>query len=205
MPLQVVNVAQIPGLPRDWDVTLSCPGCSRLSVATVREMRHEGKQPHSGNALINDHWQVIAFSPTSQAISAPPHCKEIVSRTYKQAMIAMEAGAWMPAAMALRKVLEVATKELDDSLAKMNLDKRIDALYDAGRLPDGLREFAHLIRLEGNDAAHESSEVEKEEAKQLQDFVELFLKYVFSLPGEVRAAVARHPSLEKKLANPANS
>lgn len=203
MPLQIVYALQNPRYALDWDVTLLCPGCSKLSVATVREMRHEGKQPHNGHALINDRWHVIAFSPASQAIATPPHCPDTISNTYNQAMIAMEAGAWMPAAMAFRKVLEVAAKELDAALVKMTLDKRIDALHDAGKLPDGLREFAHLIRLEGNDAAHDSGDVEREEAEQLQDFVGLFLKYVFSLPGEVRAAVGRHPSLEKKLTKPA--
>lgn len=199
MPLQIAFVSKDPKVSTDWDVALLCPGCSKLSVATVREANHAGKQPNNGNALINDHWHVIAFSPATQEVSAPRHCKDPVASTYKQAMLAMGVGAWMPAAMALRKVLETATKELDANLGSMTLEKRIDELNKAGKLPDGLKEFAHLIRLEGNDAAHDTGDVAKEEAKQLQDFVELFLKYVFTLPGEVREALGRHPGLEKKL------
>jgi len=89
------------------------------------------------------------------------------------------------AAAMYRKALDVSTRELDPSLASKNLASRIDALHAAGRLTTDLKEWAHLIRLDGNAGAHDEEELSDEEITQLASFTDLFLTYTFTLPVQV--------------------
>jgi len=93
-----------------------------------------------------------------------------------------------------RKALDLATRQLDENLAGKNLAPRIDALHKAGRLTDDLKEWAHLIRLDGNQGAHDDDELSDDEIAQLASFTELFLTYTFTLPAQVavrKAAAAQ--------------
>ena len=49
-----------------------------------------------------------------------------------------------------------------------------------------MKEWAHIIRDEGNDAAHEDEPYGKDEAIGLEAFTRLFLTYAFTLPGMVK-------------------
>ena len=62
---------------------------------------------------------------------------------------------------------------------------RIDALHAAGKLTDALAAWAHLVRLDGNDATHEEKELSEAEIEQLRQFSKLFLTYSFTLPSKV--------------------
>ncbi|UXY49872.1 DUF4145 domain-containing protein [Stenotrophomonas maltophilia] len=84
----------------------------------------------------------------------------------------------------------MATREIDPALAGKNLAPRIDALHKAGKLTDDLKEWAHLIRLDGNHGAHDDDELSEEEIAQLASFTELFLTYTFTLPAQVAARKA---------------
>jgi hypothetical protein len=109
----------------------------------------------------------------------------------------------MPAAAGFRKVIDIATLALDPTLkSRQNLEQRIDALYEAGKLSAGLRGLAHVIRLDGNEEVHEPDLTDEAEASQLKDFTELFLTYVFTMPAAVSKAVARRPKLAAKIEHP---
>ena len=51
-----------------------------------------------------------------------------------------------------------------------------------------MKDWAHAVRLDGNDAVHEEQPFGEDDAKQLASFTEIFLLYAFTLPGmlEVR-------------------
>lgn len=66
--------------------------------------------------------------------------------------------------------------------------------------PD-LQEWAHQVRLGGNDAAHDEEPFTKEEAEELLDFTELYLTYVYTLPGRLAERKAR--AVAAKAATPA--
>jgi len=56
-------------------------------------------------------------------------------------------------------------------------------------LTPAMAEWADFLRDEGNEATHEEEEeFTPEQAKQMQEFTELFLTYAFTLPGRVAAA-----------------
>ncbi|KIJ00528.1 hypothetical protein ST27_10250 [Xanthomonas phaseoli pv. phaseoli] len=90
-----------------------------------------------------------------------------------------------------RKALDLATRELDATLAGKTLVTRINALEAAGKLTSDLKEWAHLIRLDGNNGAHDDEELPADQIEQLRMFTELFLVYTFTLPADVRARKAQ--------------
>jgi hypothetical protein len=47
-------------------------------------------------------------------------------------------------------------------------------------------EWANQVRIEGNEALHDPDEFTESEAAPLRLFSEMFLKYMFELPEEVR-------------------
>lgn len=84
--------------------------------------------------------------------------------------------------MTFRKVIDVSTKLLDPSLAKKALAFRIDDLEKSGKLTADIKAWAHEIRLDGNNAAHEDDPFTREQAESLRFFVDAYLRYIYTLP-----------------------
>jgi hypothetical protein len=102
--------------------------------------------------------------------------------------------------MGFRKALDVATRHLIRALNPGDLDaviarvlkQRIDWLHDKGKLTEDLKAWAHLMRDEGHDAAHEEDPYTPDEAEDLRDLTEVFLMHVFTIPGKI---AEKHPNL----------
>ena len=70
------------------------------------------------------------------------------------------------------------------------LYQRIESAADQGGLTAELADWAHQIRLSGNDAVHGGEQFSREEAERLQAFTELVFLYLFSLPAMLEDARA---------------
>nr|WP_275348127.1 DUF4145 domain-containing protein [Xenorhabdus bovienii] len=60
-----------------------------------------------------------------------------------------------------------------------------------GTLTSDMAEWAHIIRLDGNESVHTDEEFTEQKAKSILDFAEMFLMYAFTLPGMVKARRAQ--------------
>ncbi len=103
-----------------------------------------------------------------------------------------------------RKVVDASTQQLlgEESKKYNNIQGRIDALAAANKLTPDLRDWAHQVRLGGNDAAHDLDPFTQEEADELLSFAELYLTYVYSLPARLKE---RRERAEKEKAAAAKS
>jgi len=102
--------------------------------------------------------------------------------------------------MMFRKTLDIATKSLGANPSK-KLKSRIDELKNNQKITFDMAEWAHQIRIDGNDAAHEDELFTQEAAEALKDFTELLLMYTFTLPGmlaERKAALVSSSIEESK-------
>lgn len=179
----------------------SCNGCGNpVVVTTMRRVNtpawSEPIQYYPEFEGKNGQWAVVeVVPPPFKAASAPEHTPDIVAKPYDQACRALERGDWDLAGMGFRKALDVATKQLIRDVNPSDLNKwlnatlkqRIEWLFSQGKLTKPLKDWAHIIRDEGNDAAHEEDPYTKEEAEELGHFTEVFLMYVFTLPGKIAA------------------
>jgi Domain of unknown function (DUF4145) len=93
-----------------------------------------------------------------------------------------------------RSILEVALRDLEKahglgSDGRSNMVVRVDRLKDAGVITTALAEWAHEIRLDGNQSVHELTG-EMSLARAYKDFLLQFLDVAFELPRRIQALKA---------------
>jgi len=99
---------------------------------------------------------------------------------------------WDAAGAMFRKALDTSLKNINPD-GRGTIAARIDGLpADIGVTP-AMKQWAHEIRVLGNDATHEEEPFDMAECARLREFTEILLTYVFTMPGrlaERRAATA---------------
>ena len=133
---------------------------------------------------------IVRQYPEQDTLAAPQSVSPAVERSFVQGLDNARRGNADAAASMFRKAIDAATRELDPTLAGKLLAQRINLLADSGKLTADLKEWAHLIRLDGNQGAHDDVELTVAEIEQLEEFTRLFLIYTFSLPAQVLARKA---------------
>lgn len=134
--------------------------------------------------------RLLAIYPPIRQSMAPDHVDESVAKIFVQAEDARARGQYHTAGMGLRKTLDIALKVFDPSL-KGDLKPRIDALAGKHDLTPAMRDWAHQVQLLGNEAAHEHEEPTKADIEAMAAFTETLLKYLFTLPAEVKVRSAK--------------
>ena len=136
--------------------------------------------PDTENAIL------LAIYPPIRKSIAPDHVNDAIAKIFIQAEDARARGQYHTAGMGLRKTLDITLKVYDPNL-KGDLKPRIDALADRNDLTPAMRDWAHQVRLLGNEAAHDHEEPTKPDIDAMAAFTETLLKYLFTLPAEVKA------------------
>jgi hypothetical protein len=127
---------------------------------------------------------VITTFPATTAVSAPASVDADVARVFVQAEGARKRKERDTAGMGYRKTLDIALKKFDQNL-KGDLRTRIDALATRHDITPAMQDWAHAVRLIGNDANHEHDEPDEADIEAIAAFTETLLKYLFTLPAEV--------------------
>ncbi len=105
---------------------------------------------------------------------------ENVKIAYDQAVKSLRASLFDPCVIMSRKCLEAVCK--NHNIKGNNLNDRLQNLEKAGYIDTKLLNWANQIRLTGNEAAHDiDSPMAKEDARDVLDFTEAILIYVYSL------------------------
>ncbi len=105
---------------------------------------------------------------------------EPVKRAYEQALSCYSSSAFEACALMCRRSLEALCRS--QGVQSGNLDNKLKQLAQQQVIDVRLAEWAHGIRIVGNEAAHDTdTELSKEDAKDALDFTEALLTYVFVL------------------------
>lgn len=132
----------------------------------------------------------VTMWPKLTAIEVPEFTPDSIGDFLKEAKKSFATGATTASAIMARKSLEETVKHF--GATGNNLKEKINDLGAKGLITQSFVNWAHEVRYIGNDAAHESSPVSKEDAQQAVSFTEMFLTYVFTMPGQI--AVRRSKS-----------
>ena len=134
-------------------------------------------------------------------IGAPPHTPRPVKIRYEEGEDAFERGKWNSAVAMYRSALDIATKGMD-GVPKGTFFERLKWLHEHHAITPDIHSWATHVRVEGNAALHDPEEFSEDDAKALRFFTEMFLRYVFELPGAVREfrgePESTTPPMEKK-------
>jgi hypothetical protein len=120
-----------------------------------------------------------------------------IKTAYDQAARSFAASLFEPCVLMCRKCLEATSKKL--GAKGRNLNSKLKNLYDGGQIDSRLLNWAHEIRLIGNEAAHDvDTKVTKRDARDILDFTEAILIYIFSLTTRFDAFRARRDRSQNK-------
>jgi Domain of unknown function (DUF4145) len=187
-------VAQADLAPRRKAEYLVLYKCNRCQGGLVIEYRHQTNFGPGNPASCDSDPSGVGFVllksyPGQMPSTVPVHVPAPLDRYYRQAAEGCQSGHSDASGAMSRKVVDVSTQLLlgEESKKYGNIRDRIDALAAKDLLTPDLMEWAHQVRLGGNDAAHDEDPYTPEEAEELLSFAELYLTYVYSLPGRLKA------------------
>jgi hypothetical protein len=146
-----------------------------------------GQNPisHNGDLMKATDFVVPHVYPELEKAVVPEHIPETVAKPFIQAVESKVAGHYDAAGAMYRKALDVGLKAIDPKL-KGKMYDRIEKLAAENKLTPSLKDWAHGIRLDGNDASHDEDAFTKPEADEMHAFTQLVLTYLFTLPEKIR-------------------
>ena len=178
---------------RRWNTFWECRKCREGVV-----VKFSGAGPWSDGAPSqapgdprDSMFELITIFPPRREPSAPENTPDGIAGDFLEAEDNMRRRNWTSAGMMYRKVLQRSTTQLAPAgvdFTRMNLMQRIDVLAENHLITPAMRDWAQIVRLDGNEATHEEEEeFSPEKASQMRYFTELFLTYAFTLPARVEA------------------
>jgi hypothetical protein len=168
---------------------LRCRKCRKVScgTATSSNDNHTLLNTLKSEQDVTKYLTMREQVPLPHAPKAPQHVPTEVAKAYVQAeKLVGSADMAEPAAVMYGRTVELALTEASNlkgtALSGSTLVKRIDDAAAKHLLPADLAEWSHEVRQLRNDGAHVNP-VDHAEVLELQGFVELLLRYLFTLPG----------------------
>jgi len=176
----------IPNTKHQYLTAFFCGSChSGIFLETILNGQNKPPTAYIGNIEYGQGFILSRQYPELSAIGAPNNLSKNIETFFIQAAKNLKTKNYDASSMMARKTLEVAVKQLNPT-GKGNLYKRIEDLHKNGSITDDLKDWAHIIRDDGNEAAHEEEPVSEKFAEELLSFTELFLMYTFTMPGMVK-------------------
>lgn len=128
--------------------------------------------------------------PSPRKPDIPLHTPDIVGRAFVQAEKQVKDPSMTEsAAVMYGRTVETALKKVAESkgieFKGTTLVRRIDEAADLNLIPRDLAEWAHKVRELRNEGAHGESVTQKS-LMELRGFVDLLLRYLFTLPGTLK-------------------
>ena len=185
-------------LQSNRETVATCTHCGRFVLCVIQapdDINLVGNLSLFGDIARHNLVRVVAVLPHMPAYEAPEYVPERVEAAFKEGMLILKSKMWTPAAGAFRTALDRATKilwqqsEKNDNWPK-DLSPRIQQLKAKLDLPKAIADWAHQVRIVGNEM-HDIDDVLEEDARDAGHFAELFLTYTFTLPKRLEEFRAR--------------
>jgi len=120
-----------------------------------------------------------------------------IRSAYDQAARSFAASLFEPCVLMCRKCLEATSRKL--GAKGRDLNSKLKSLFESGQIDSRFLNWAHEIRLIGNEAAHDpETKVTKRDARDILDFTEAILIYIFSLTSRFEAFRTRRARSQRK-------
>ena len=176
----------------------NCNKCRKAIVADLELTREAAQKLEESFIKGTDNYNLsntfplncLDFHPKLQGANIPRYLPEDVESELKTAenlylLNNDENNFTKPAGNSYRSVLEKALCHLAENNERARLNKRIEKLFDEGKLTVDLKNFAMHIRALSVEASHSYNDFTLEELNDLRLFINLFLQYAFTLPAMI--------------------
>jgi hypothetical protein len=186
----VSQLSLAPRRKKEWMVLFSCNRCQGgLVIEYVWKVDYGPKDPSQCNGDPSQlGYNVVTYYPNPTPTNLPSHVPDALGHYFTQASEAFHNRHYDASGAMSRKVVDVSTQKLlgEDAKKFGTINARINELASRGLLTVELKDWAHQIRLDGNEASHDEKPYTEDDAKELVGFAELYLTYVYSLPGRLK-------------------
>ncbi|WP_049856845.1 DUF4145 domain-containing protein [Trabulsiella odontotermitis] len=122
----------------------------------------------------------------------PDNLPSQIERMYKEDLMAVR-GSARHTIISCRTILESACKQILEVKNK-KLIAMIDTLKNDGLIPSTMADWAHTIRIIGNDAVHEDESPGIDEASEIVAFTDNLLQLLFTYPARIEKIREQLPS-----------
>lgn len=158
-------------------------------------------QKNVGNEADGDIWGTARRLFPVRSFYINPAAPELVQEFFAEAVTTFEAGAFTAAAIMSRRAIEGVCAE--HGVLEGNLAKSLAKLRSSGVINDHLFEWADMLRVAGNDAAHSvASRISRDDARDMLELTGAIIDYVFSFRDKFVAFKERRALLSKKVTKP---
>lgn len=168
-------------------VSLYCPACKQPCAALIYVSRGNNRLSTlvGINDDLNEYCTVQRFWPEPPIPLVAEHLPAPVEKSVVQAERNFDQlGNEEASAMMYRRAMETALKLRFPDVGG-SLMRQIETLVETHAIPAEMGEWAHEIRLAGNEAAHDEDGVSRESLTAIRNFCDTLLRYVFTLPKEI--------------------
>lgn len=149
----------------------------------------EGLRPHNEPARLLNVFPLGKPNENVDAEVSPP-----VADDFKEALRCEWIKAYKACVVMCRRAVQSSVIELGAKDGK--LIDQIDELFKKGKITEALKDFAHEVRLTGNDGAHPGkdglADVSPKDASDIIEFTREYLHHVYVMPAKLKA---RKPSV----------
>lgn len=204
---QITWNGPVPGQNNYWNCSAVCGGCNGPICfrARYQNANTAPQQPAGAAGNIEPLFVVLDVWPIRDQPTAPLHTPPPVKARFLEGEDAFARKKWNSAVAMYRSALDIATKGMNGVPANTTFFKRLEWLHENHAITPDIRNWADHVRVEGNAALHDPDEFAEDDAKSLRFFTEMFLRYVFELPGEVRAFRGEPQQTTPPLSQPTSS
>lgn len=140
--------------------------------------------------------KLIKVWPELTVLEAPSNTPDKAARAFVEASQAKRSKLWNAACGSYRRCMELALKQLAPDVEAWKLEKRIDRLAAEHRITPAIQEWAHELRLDGNEALHGEEDATEDMAEQMHHLTHFLLTYLYTLPKQIAKVRARREAIE---------
>lgn len=181
-----------PTDPAMYSITLCCPVCTKTIGATVKGQQGRAPSGHAGDlrkagAVGASPYAILEVYPSIPKEDLPADVPTKVLKQFSEGCEVLKASPNGAAAL-FRRCLEIGLREIDPNLTARSLQARIDKLADDHKVTPALKDWAHRLRLDGNEAVHGDDDVDEAQAIQMRELTRYLLLYLFTLPAQIKKA-----------------
>jgi len=183
------------------DKSILCPNCSKYTYLTVRGSSYEQFQKNGGdrryywmgecnnchfivlvNSALNASSKIEKTYPKQLAKAVDDKTPEFLKKDLEEAYDCFAISAWRATGVMARRALQLCC--IDKGAPSKPLRDQIDWLLSQNKINSDLHDWAHQVRLVGNDAAHPPKDIQSDNKvteTDAQDMLALLEQFVQSL------------------------
>lgn len=160
-----------------------CQACKKFALVVGRRFKTSG----------NKNYELVDFYPAGRPNdTVDPNVPPVIAEDLREALRCRWVNAYKATVVMCRRAIQATC--IENKLADAKLQLQIDEMASKGLITEPLKQWAHEVRLGGNDGAHPDKDglkdVSEQDADEIIQFTREFLHHIYVMPAALAARQA---------------